>query len=1378
MPATTATPPGRQLTPWLLLLLALAVLAAGLGYDRYDAYRNLDAQERQRLVDEANVTKKNLSARLQTTSNALAALRSDLPWLLAHPEGLTHLNSRLATVVASTEGLRSLLVVDGNGTATASNRQELVGINFRDQERYRTMSRDANPDILYVSAPFKTPLGIWTISLGRVILDDQGRFNGYLLAILDPDYFRLLINSTLYAPDMRVSLIHGEGKVVFRAPDPEGLTGQDVLAQPHSFFRRIRDSGAEQLVLEGPTAAPGGARLAALQAIRPRETIADQPLVVITSRDLAAVLAPWWQETRVRLALFGLIALVAAIGLGAYQRRQRAYSLLRAAEEAKREEVEARLRLAVEGAELGLWYWDLATNRLEWSDRCKAHLALPADQAPSFEHFYAVIHPEDRARVEDLLRAAVATGERYAAEYRVMHADGTEHWLNAPGRVYRAADGTPIGMGGVTQDITARKQTEANLQASERRFRQLFEHLPIAYQSVDSAGRWLDANQKLADLLGFASPEEMIGQSFVDYWDESIRDQFDANYARFKANLSIDGEVPLRRRDGTPLTVLFAGRIQDDDQGRFLRTHCILIDITERRAMEDQIRALNEDLERKVAQRTAELSRSEARARAFMHTALDAVVVIDKKSCILEFNQAAETLFGYPAEEILGQPLETLMAPEDAGRHRLYLAASTGQGARLMGGNRQILARHRSGRDFPVEISVGSLLEGDQRLHVGIIRDVSERMRFEAALEDARKTAEAASAAKSEFLAHMSHEIRTPLNGVLGLVQLLQREPLTPDQRDMVTRIQGAGQSLLAILNDILDFSKIEAGQLRLEDRPFRLDALPAKLDSLLGSVARGKGLALRIEGPDADLGPLRGDALRLEQVLINLVGNAIKFTERGEVAVTFTTLASDPTGVRVRCTVRDSGIGIGPEALGRLFTPFTQADASTTRRFGGTGLGLAICKRLVELMGGTLGADSVPGAGSTFWFELPFRHATDEEVPAPAAPVAALPLGPRLPGLHLLAVDDSAMNRDLVEMALSREGAQVTLAADGQQAVQLLRASPAGFDAVLMDVQMPVMDGRTATRLIRQELGLTQLPVIALTAGVLAEEQRLIREAGADDVLAKPLDLGLLVATLLRLIPAGRLSAGHQASPAMVADAASLAGTLPVPLAGMGPPSATPEAASPDAFPLIPGIDPDRAALITGHDPAFFRAQLARLLRESAGVGAACRQALAQGDRETAARRLHSLKGNAGNLGALDLMRAAGDLEGAIGQGTADLDAGLAALDHQLQDLAAASAPWLAVAPATDQVRADVGAVAPGGALASSSASGPSPLDPARLTVLREALGDHDLAASDHFGELEAALTAAWGPEAVQTLGQAIADLRFGEALALLDRQTPGTAD
>ena len=1014
MPNTTATPPGRQLTPWLLLLLALAVLAAGLGYDRYDAFHKRDAQERQRLVEEASAVRDNLSARLQTSSNALDALRADLPWLLDQPEGLSRLNRRLAALAAATEGVRTLLLVDVNGIALASNRPELIGKNFREQERYQTMSRDANPDRLYVSAPFKTPLGIWAMSLGRVILDDQGRFNGYLLAILDPDYFRLLINSTLYAPDMRVSLIHGEGKVVFRAPDPEGLTGQDVLAQPHSFFRRFRDSGAEQLVLEGPTAAPGGVRLAALQVIRPRQTTADQPLVVITSRELAAVLAPWRHETQIRLALFALLVLVAAIGLGAYQRRQRAYCLLRAAEEAK--------------------------------------------------------------------RAAA----------------------------------------------------EANLQASERRFRELFEHLPIAYQSVDSEGRWLDANQKLADLLGFASPEEMIGQSFVDYWDESIRDQFDANYARFKANLSIDGEVPLRRRDGNPLTVLFAGRIQHDDQGRFLRTHCILFDISERRAMEEEIRDLNANLERKVADRTAELeaargeleqalarmARSEARFRTMFEQAPLGIALIDSLTGqIHEVNDRFAAIAGRSRAEMATIDWMEITHPDDVQEdldNMARLNAGEIPGFQM---NKRYL--HPDGAVVWISMTIAPVTRepGQGPRHLCMIEDISERVEKEQRiretlylLQEARQAADAASAAKSEFLAHMSHEIRTPLNGVLGLVQLLEREPLAEQQRTMVARLLSAGESLLCIVNDILDLSKIEAGQLTIEPQPYDLGPLLAKLKDLFAPRAAAKGVALRLTSQVDGLGPVAVDGQRLEQVLGNLLGNALKFTAQGGVELRVLTQACTPATVSVRFEVADTGIGIDPATLATLFSPFTQGGNHISRRYGGTGLGLAISKRLVELMGGTIGAESQPGQGSRFWVELDLPRSivtTAGAAPDPAA------VAPRVVGLRVLVVDDSEINREVVKQALELEGVVVTLAEEGHQALTLLRQQPDAYDAVLMDVQMPDLDGLAATRLIRTELGLTDLPIIALTAGVLPHQRQEALAAGMNDVLSKPVKFPEMMALL-----------------------------------------------------------------------------------------------------------------------------------------------------------------------------------------------------------------------------------------------------------------------
>ncbi|MDQ5908646.1 MAG: hypothetical protein QG599_738, partial [Pseudomonadota bacterium] len=616
-------------------------------------------------------------------------------------------------------------------------------------------------------------------------------------------------------------------------------------------------------------------------------------------------------------------------------------------------------------------------------------------------------------------------------------------------------------------------------------------------------------------------------------------------------------------------------------------------------------------------------------------------------------------------------------------------------------------------------------------------------------IEAINQALQTANAAKSEFLAHMSHEIRTPLNAVLGLAQLLDRESLNDHQYDMVVRIRDAGQSLLGIINDILDLSKIEAGQLPIESRPYALETLLARLDSLMGHTARAKGLDLRIEATTAHPGPLMGDALRLEQVLINLMGNAIKFTEQGAVTLEIERGKTDETTVWLRFTVRDTGIGIAPETLDRLFTPFTQADAGTTRRFGGTGLGLSICKRLVELMGGSIGAKSQAGQGSAFWFELPFTSAPEAEiatiVASPSAELALPTPKLRLKGKHFLVVDDSAINREVVERVLAFEGAMATQAADGQQAVQYLQNQPDVFDAVLMDIRMPVMDGLTATRLIRNELGLTALPILALTAGVLYEQQQAAHTAGVNDVLAKPLDLERLVALLLKWINSNPKVAGaaifqppHHNLSAPEMKKSELAGN----------------ARTDDEFPDIPGIDRVRAAQVLGQNRAFFLRLLAGFVDQFTNAVALTRRDLAQDDREAAIHRLHTLRGNAGHLGALDLMRSAGELEEAIERGEADVETWLLAFNSQLTALITASLPWRGSATT----------------VAEPACSKLPPLDAAHLATLHKALNYNDLKALRLFRELQPALMGTLGSAAVGALGHAIRGLRFDEALAILE--------
>ncbi len=500
------------------------------------------------------------------------------------------------------------------------------------------------------------------------------------------------------------------------------------------------------------------------------------------------------------------------------------------------------------------------------------------------------------------------------------------------------------------------------------------------------------------------------------------------------------------------------------------------------------------------------------------------------------------------------------------------------------------------------------------------IRSYAELLKTRILTEIARtKELTEASEAKSIFMANISHEIRTPLNGILGLAQLLERELLSSAQIEMVRRLRKAGESLLSIVNDILDFSKLNAGEFRLDKRPVDLGSVLEHIGSLFSGSARAKGLRLIVEEPpQLGAAPL-GDALRIEQVLMNLVGNAVKFTEQGEIRLSVQATTCEAFNARLRFEVSDTGIGIAPEHLPGLFKPFTQADAAITRRFGGTGLGLSISKRLVELMGGQIGVSSVPGQGSTFWFEAAFELSPAKAQAVRPTPPTKPPKPSRLAGLCFLLVDDSQTNRDVVERLLALEGAHVVTAEHGQEALDFLKSGKQAIDAVLMDVQMPVMDGLTAIRIIRNDLGLKGLPIVALTAGVLDTERHQVLEAGADDFVSKPIDLEALVDILL-------LQTNHaQASERAIMSK------------------------SPDEFPVVAGLNTAWAEKSLGGDKDLFITLLGSFSEEFAETASQVEECLARDEIEEAALRLHALRGGASYIGADDLVAAAKSLETAI---------------------------------------------------------------------------------------------------------------------------------
>ena len=646
---------------------------------------------------------------------------------------------------------------------------------------------------------------------------------------------------------------------------------------------------------------------------------------------------------------------------------------------------------------------------------------------------------------------------------------------------------------------------------------------------------------------------------------------------------------------------------------------------------------------------------------------------------------------------------------------------------------------------------------------VGAIQDITDRCKLEQRLRDAIAIADKASRSKSEFLANMSHEIRTPLNAVIGLGYLLEQTSLSEDQRQFLTKIQFAGRALLGVINNVLDLSKIEADEMSLEDAPFDLPELVSDVSQMLLPQAVEKGIELIVEAAPTLPRMVMGDASRVRQILMNLLNNSIKFTERGHVNLSAFCADRGTGRVRLRCEVTDTGIGIEPSACERLFTPFTQADASTTRRFGGTGLGLSIARRFVELMGGEIGVTSTVGVGSTFWIEVPLRiapdidgalsipglrvlvvdpngdtpqglgamvralgwhpqvvetgeqmlavmrsapaHAradavildlhlddmnahrwisllekesTDEEPPSVIVvaesedsylrhkqlmrepdvllvrPVTSSALfnainlavsrrpncndrvfestnfdelhAQWLSGVRVLVVDDSDINLEVAQRILERQGARVTTCSDGASALATLRTHHEEIDVVLMDVQMPFVDGNEATRRIRGELRLTALPIVALTAGALVGERQRSLDAGMNDFISKPFDPQVLIRKVRRLVETAR----GEPIPMVFDDKKA-------------------ESDHNDR-PFMRSIDAAVVQQMFGDDLSLFKSLLARMLRDYAEF--TLPQAVALTD-EPACQllrgRAHKLKGSAGMIGATTVMRLAGAVERAL---------------------------------------------------------------------------------------------------------------------------------
>ena len=781
---------------------------------------------------------------------------------------------------------------------------------------------------------------------------------------------------------------------------------------------------------------------------------------------------------------------------------------------------ELRQALAVEGdrrfrdlfaaAPVALAY--LRGNQIETvNERFLELFGYAREEIPTVEDWWPRAYPDPDYRrwVMDTWDAAIARaqasdGEVEAHEYQVTCADGQVRSLLIGGRL------RPDGFLVTFVDLTEDRRLQAELRRSEER-------LALAVEASND-GLW-DWNLLTSEtyyspayfsMLGYA-PEEFVGATSYACWVDLLHpEERDRTLEQAQRLLADPGhyelEFRMRTKAGGYKWILSRGKVVacvgDGRPARAVGTHT---DLTVRKELELALRAAN------------------AQQEAILDTASSGIALI-KERILRHCNRRMHEMFGWPPGEMVGKPTAIWYPDAEANRVGGEPYAAIWRGAAH---RREQELMRRDGSRFWARLTGKAIdIQDREQGTVWIIDDITAERAAVEEMRRARDLAEEASRLKSEFVANMSHEIRTPMNAILGMLYLALKAELPPAVRTQLIKAQGAAHALLGIINDILDFSKVEAGKIELEEIEFGLEGVIEHLTDAIAPQAEQKGLEFLVRYDASLPRVLVGDPLRLGQILLNLCGNAVKFTARGEIELAFRCLETSETRLLMQVCVRDTGIGMPPEVQERLFEKFSQADQSTTRRFGGTGLGLAITRSLVELMGGRIWVEaSQPGLGSTLCCTLSLKIAPEAQAKRRALVSAA---GQLLAGLRVLVVDDNEVSREILTEMLARIHVSVGTANTGPAALEALRTAPAPYDLVLMDWRMPGMHGDEAIQRVHADPAIHPKPkVVMVTAYGREDVIRLAEQAGADGFLIKPVSPSLLLDTLVTVLGRGRLAAG-----------------------------------------------------------------------------------------------------------------------------------------------------------------------------------------------------------------------------------------------------------